>query len=126
MKLRLLGNSVRLRLRKSEVAQFGATGRVSMTTDFGPGRRLEYVLESAVVPTVQVEFTGEQLTVRVPEEKGREWALGDAVSMLGRTETLAVLVEKDFVRTAVPEDDDFDRYANPRSRRVPPSGYAPA
>ena len=47
MKLRIQGNSLRLRLTRNEVAQLHDGGRVESSIEFGPGRTLTYALESA-------------------------------------------------------------------------------
>ena len=46
MKLRLQGNSVRLRLTRSEVERLRETGLVEESVDFGPGELLAYRLQS--------------------------------------------------------------------------------
>ncbi len=49
MKLRIRGNSVRLRLTRGEVEDFDREGRVEDAAQFGPGARLAYALERAMV-----------------------------------------------------------------------------
>ena len=46
MKLRIHGNSLRLRLSQSEVAQFSKTGFVEDSIQFAPGASFAYALES--------------------------------------------------------------------------------
>jgi hypothetical protein len=46
MKLRLQGNSVRLRLTRSEVERLREIGRVEESVDFGAGEVLAYRLQS--------------------------------------------------------------------------------
>ena len=46
MKLRLQGNSVRLRLTRSEVERLRETGLVEESVDFGAGAALAYRLQT--------------------------------------------------------------------------------
>ena len=45
MKLRIQGNSLRLRLTQKEVAQLCEWGRVESVVEFSPGQELVYLLE---------------------------------------------------------------------------------
>ena len=119
MKLRVLGNSLRIRLRRSEVEQLAATGRVDFVCDFG-SRQLRYSVTSEEVPAMTADLTDDQITIRIPAAQVREWADSKQTGIAGQTPTLSLLVEKDFVRTAIKEADDHDRYTNPRSGRTPP------
>lgn len=47
MKLRIEGNSIRLRLTQPELSRFGATGRVEETLRLADGRRLVYALHAS-------------------------------------------------------------------------------
>ncbi len=61
MKLRIQGNSVRLRLTKTEVAQIGKVGTVKETVEFGtaPHQQFVYALtSSAQVKIVQATLEG--------------------------------------------------------------------
>ena len=122
MKLRMYGNSVRLRLRRSEVARLAAEGRVGMSVDFG-NRRLGYSVElDDGVSKAVAEFDGEAVRVRVPRAAGLAWCASEEVSLESNDVTPTVLIEKDFVRSAVMEFDDFDRFENRRTGRKPPPG----
>lgn len=119
MKLRILENSIRLRLRRSEVEQLAAEGRVEVACDFG-GRQLRYAITAEPCAEIGADFVGDVITIRVPQDQVQEWAASKRVGLTGRTATLSLLIEKDFVRSAVKEPDDYDRYMNPRTGRVPP------
>ena len=111
MKLRIKGNSIRLRLLKSEVDRFAAEGRVSERTWFG-ANSLNYTL--AVAPDaerVYAEFGGGEICVFVPASQARDWATGDDVGFqaeqpVGDGLILSLLVEKDFVCVGRPDDPD--------------------
>ena len=118
MKLRLNENSVRLRLRRSEVERFGATGSVSAQIRFPQGGSLTFALTCGPHPRLAVAFSGDSLEVRVPEAQGKSWAAGEDVGMYGSSEAFEILVEKDFRRVSMPSPDDADRYLNPRAHRA--------
>ena len=120
MKLRLRDNSVRLRLTRGEVDAVKRDGLISARTDFPGGPGLCYQLESspaAVSP--ETLFSGNVLTVRVPETDVLAWASTDQVSIAGAQrlaggDELTILVEKDFACLAPREgEDESDMYPHP-------------
>jgi hypothetical protein len=104
MKLRISGNSIRLRLGRSEVARMVTKGVVEESTTFDiPGRqRLVYVLRSAPDSSaVTATFVDGQLVVRVPAELVCAWGTTDqvgidAVQAASDGGVLKILIEKDF------------------------------
>lgn len=102
MKLRILENSVRLRLTQSEVQALGEHGHVEARIRFRPGEYLVYKLEaSAGVDHLAVRYGGDHLTVLVPAAQVAPWVETDQVSLEGTqrvdaNEVLSILVEKDF------------------------------
>lgn len=119
MKLRIKGNSLRLRLTRGEVARLGETGRVDDRIRFGPGAQLTYALIAADVPAVQAAFADGTVTVAVPEALVQDWVGSErvgfeAVQALDDGDSLRLLVEKDFACLTVRAgEDDSDAYANP-------------
>ncbi len=101
MKLRIQGNSLRLRLNQAEVAQFSKTGFVEDVTNF-PGAPLTYSLESfSKLEGFRASFRDGALRVEVPGLCAKEWAATDLVGMGGEQslndgKTLSILIEKDF------------------------------
>ena len=103
MKLRIKGNSVRLRLTKPEVAAFASTGAIIEETILGPSDtdRLIYGLQQANGDGFSVNFGNNRLLVRVPVDVGKAWSTGEDVGFSGEVELsdkdrLQILVEKDF------------------------------
>ena len=83
MKLRIKGNSLRLRVSRSELARFQAGGRIEETIRFAeaPEAKLTYALESAVqLSPVRVRYGLQDVTVILSEEQVRIW---DAESEVG-------------------------------------------
>jgi hypothetical protein len=115
VKLRIRGNSIRLRLRQGEVRRLAAEGLVEERTDFGGSNVLIYSLVADDVPAMTATFDGGRVVVRVPRGVVAQWASGDAVGMEGSQPvgagSLKVLVEKDFecldAPAGEPQDDAF-------------------
>lgn len=113
MKLRISGNSVRLRLKPSEVAQLETTGVVEDRVEFAPDSTLVYNLQASSqsrVPTAS--YTNGKLEVRIPQALAQRWAAGSDVSIQAQQDVLSILIEKDF-RCAHQDKADADVYPNP-------------
>ncbi|HUP55871.1 MAG TPA: hypothetical protein VM598_00350 [Bdellovibrionota bacterium] len=121
MKLRIRGNSLRLRLSRSEVAQVGRGQAVRESTAFSPVSRLEYVLETTEGTELGARFEGGLVRIGVPGSMAREWAASSAVSLkseqpIGGSENLRILIEKDFTCLKPREhesEDESDLFPNP-------------
>ena len=120
MKIRIKGNSIRLRLTKTEVAAFCQTGRVEEQTFFS-NRVFTYALQSKQdLNTLDAEFKGDNLTLFVDEEKSKDW---HETNLVGFNEVvqrpdgseLALLIEKDFACLDNREEDQSDNYSNPKA-----------
>ncbi len=84
MKLRIKGNSLRLRMSRSEVARILAGDSVEDTIHFTQeaGASFTYALvqESSVkMPTVQ--YAENRLTILIPADQGNMWATTDQVGI---------------------------------------------
>lgn len=114
MKIRIKGNSLRLRLTQSEVAKFNEEGRVSDSINFGE-KQLIYSLQKSEMEEVTADFNGEFITVNVPSQAGSDWASSKQVGIQSSEgETLSILIEKDFqCLKARPGEDESDLYNNP-------------
>jgi hypothetical protein len=121
VKLRIRGNSIRLRLGRSEVQRLADEGRVEESTSFGPGQSLVYAIESvAGAKATRARFDGGQLLVRVPRDTVVRWAGGNEVGMSAEQptdagDTLSILIEKDFECVDAPASEpQDDAFPNPR------------
>ena len=121
MKLRLRGNTIRLRLKREEVDQIGSGESIIEQTRF-PDTILTYRLDVSDDDRLVAEFGDGRLVVQVPRSSAAEWAVSDQVSLLaeqelGDAETLSILVEKDFRCLTPgdhrPSDDDEDTFPHP-------------
>ena len=122
MKLRVRGNSVRLRLSPSEVARLIERGAVAESTNFGGGSRLGYELRvSSDVAEPRATFETAQLLVTLPAAAATHWATSDEVGIsaqqpTGDGATLRLLIEKDFEcldRAAGDEEEPEEAYPHP-------------
>ena len=122
MKLRVRGNSLRLRLLRSEVERLAATGVVSEEVRFGTAtdQALKYsVAASDGVEEVTVQLSDNQILVLLPESTAMAWTSGNDVGIeatqdIGEGCDLSILLEKDFECVGRPDDPDrADTFANP-------------
>lgn len=125
MKLRIQGNSLRLRLNQSEVAQFSKTGFVEDSIQFGPGASLTYTIETAsTLPAPLATFQDHWLRVQVPAPAAQDWYTTDRVAIsseqpIDGDKTLSVLIEKDFQCVHGGDERDPDAYPNPLEETAP-------
>jgi hypothetical protein len=115
MKLRIKGNSLRLRLTKSEVTRLGRGEAVEESTDFGLGQTLRYRIAAGAGPDeVTACFVSGLATVTVEARRLRDWAGSDDVGIDGASGPLRIMIEKDFRCLTRPEEDfDPEFYPHP-------------
>lgn len=121
MKIRIQGNSIRLRLSQADVRTFAETGVVEERLQFGlsPGESLVYKLEQADIRQFAATFNDNRISIAVPAEAGSNWAATAMVGMeseisLGENKALRILVEKDFkCLTERAGEDESDNFPNP-------------
>jgi hypothetical protein len=118
MKLRIRGNSVRLRVSQTELSQLARTGYAADAVRFGPRAALEYRLEIGPHDRVQAEFEGDVLTVRLPGVQFERWLDPGEIAItasqdIGAGDSLAILIEKDFACLAPRDEDQSDLFPNP-------------
>src|ERR1700691_5010729 len=100
MKLRIHGNSLRLRLSQSEVAQFSKTGFVEDSIQFAPGASFAYALESlSSLKAPQALYANGWLRIQVPGTEAMQWVTSDRVGISGDQlvdsgKRLSILIEK--------------------------------
>lgn len=119
MKLRIKGNSIRLRLSKSEVETLAIQGTVVEQTDIG-GNSFWYYLKKEKSSEVFASYIQHQLTVFIPEDFATAWVHNNMVGIDnkpsdGSQPALYILVEKDFKCIDNTDEDQSDNYENPKS-----------
>lgn len=122
MKLRIRGNSIRLRLSQTEVAGLEDSGRVTDQIVFGPGAQLAYALVvDKAIDVTQAAFEDGTITVAIPGDVMATWLDPAEVSIhgsqpLAEGEPLEILVEKDFACLEPREGEDQENlFVNPGS-----------
>ena len=118
MKIRIRGNSVRIRLSKPEVARFAKEGYVEERTEF-INSALVYAVKSSAGGTLSADFINGSITLYVPVTMLQQWASTDLVGLehnmpLTDGKYLYLLIEKDFKCIDAPvTEDQSDMYENP-------------
>jgi hypothetical protein len=123
MKLRIKGNSLRLRVSRSEVARLLKRDRLEETIYFAPEAhpQLTYALEQeSTVSEPTVRYTENKVTVLIPAEQATTWCLTGQVGIAGKVSlvrlgSLDVLIEKDFACLDRSAEDNQDSFANPNA-----------
>ncbi len=95
MKLRCAHNSLRLRLRKSDIAQLQAEGFVQESVAFGSGQTLTYRLQITAVPALSASFENGSICVQIPMQEAQQWMDSEQVGLESH-QPLDILIEKDF------------------------------
>jgi len=123
MKLRIRQNSVRLRLKRSEVDQIASGKSITEETHF-PGSVLTYRLDVSDDSKVSASFSEGKLVIRLPISELTQWAQTEQVSIVAEqaledSGTLSLLIEKDFSCLAPghhrPDEDDEDTFPHPNA-----------
>ncbi|CAN5905175.1 hypothetical protein BH24BAC1_BH24BAC1_31440 [soil metagenome] len=123
MKLRIKGNTLRLRLTQTELDQLGRGETVREEIPF-PQATLTYAVRpDATLSSMAVQYQGHEVLVRLPEYQVREWVDTDLVGLeetleVGNGKTLYLLLEKDFqCLHKRPNEEESDQFANPAAIR---------
>ena len=114
MKLRLKGNSIRVRLDRRDLGRLIDSGRVEDAVQFGPGLAFSYAVEVGPAPRERphASYTEGRLTIRIDREDAVEWVAGDRVGFdhqqPGDAGLVRVLLEKDFACIDRPPGEELD------------------
>jgi hypothetical protein len=121
MKLRIKGDSIRLRVAPSEVKHLLRFGEIQEYVQLtaNPMDRLTYaVVSSPSAPTTTVAYHLGDITVSVPEVQLKKWAESNDVGVyadlaIGNGRALSVAIEKDFACLDRSDAENEDTFANP-------------
>ena len=124
MKLRIRSDSLRLRLKRSEVDRLAAGTSIVEETHF-PGAVLTYRLDVSENSGISATFDNGTLLISLPKSKVLDWASTDEVSLFGAqnlpgSDSLSLLIEKDF-KCLEPGhhrecEDDEDTFPHPATQ----------
>jgi len=112
MKIRIKGDTVRYRLTRPEVEDFALNGIIKEETHFN-SKTLTYVLQKSNDSRIRIDFTGDTITVLMPEKMAREWTGSERVGFENDQDVPAVYIEKDFKCLDNVAEDQRDNYSNP-------------
>ncbi len=116
MKLRIRGNSIRLRLTQTEVATLAEQGLVEEKTDFGHGQVFVYaVAVSSKSEAVTADFQNNRISIFIPQTIAETWANSEDVGISANQGVLKLLIEKDFnCLIKRNTEDDSDTFPHPK------------
>ena len=118
MTLRIKGNSLRLRLSKTDVENLAVAKYLEERTSFG-SNTFGYALQvKAAGNELSADFDGSKITVFIPGIFIKDWAVNDVVGFnatkqVSAAESLYILVEKDFKCLDEATEEQQDNYENP-------------
>ena len=128
MKLRIKGNSLRLRLTRSELMKLIDTGHIEETIYFSSNEqsRLTYALEHEPdLISATLRYQPPKVVVVLPKEEATAWAESNQVGIyatvdLGPVGALDLIVEKDFACLDLSDADNLDTFPNPNAAVICP------
>jgi hypothetical protein len=118
MKLRIKGNSIRIRLTKSEVDQFAKDGYIEEHTLLPNGKLSYAVKKDSTANELSAIISNQTVLMLMPELDATNWVQTERVGYennltLPGGEKLYLLIEKDFKCLDNTNEDQSDMYDNP-------------
>lgn len=121
MKIRILGDSLRLRLSQTEVQLLASSGKVKESIRFGSAtsQHLNYILQKAAISEIAAAYNGNNISVLIPIGLADDWVISNQISLekylpISGNEKLKILIEKDFkCLKERPGEDESDLFPNP-------------
>ena len=115
MKLRFENNSVRFRIRKSELLHLKQYGFIKDEIAF-PNAVFAYELRITDIPEITPELSGNKVAIHIPLIKACHWIDTDEVGIyhlinIDSDEALDIIIEKDFPCKDRPGEDRNDTFA---------------
>lgn len=116
MKIRTTHNSIRLRIRKSELDILHKEESISESLTFVNGISLRTVLFiNHKISTPEASFRETTISVGLPPELAKQWIESDQVGIeqslnINNGESLHLLIEKDFPCLDRPNEDKSDTF----------------
>ncbi len=115
MKLRCTENSIRLRLRRSDVEKLATNEKVSVQIGFPAGSFLTYELSIGSQSSLTALFESGLISIALPQTVAKKWITTDEVGIsdelrLPNGAALSILIEKDFPCKSRPGEDKTDTF----------------
>jgi hypothetical protein len=123
MKLRIKGNTLRVRVSRSEVGRLLAADLLEETIYFTPEStaKFTYTLQQdQSLSRPAVRYTQNRVAILIPTHKMISWGTSDEVGIaeeigLGNLGSLGLLIEKDFACIDRSDEDNEDTFPNPNA-----------
>jgi hypothetical protein len=119
MKIRILGNTIRLRVKMHETEAIMEQGMIEEVVDFGPAEadKLRFQLWKGE-DAFMIEQNGMSVSITVPGSLVETWASTDLVGFqetiaTSKGSALTVLIEKDFACLDGDRAEEEGSYENP-------------
>lgn len=121
MKLRIRGNSLRIRLTQPEVRQLSGGTAVEDHCMLSPVSRLSVAAEPWHLDVFSVAFADDKLTVHIPQNAITGWAQSNQEGLYsslenGTSDGLRIAIEKDYSCLSPRADEsESEQFPNPDS-----------
>ena len=120
MKIRILGNSIRLRLSQPEVKSLAERNIVEGKTYFGTTEESVFIysLEKKDTNEIRASLSVNHVRIYIPNKIADKWANSNEISLennmsLGQGLALRILIEKDFKCGTDRGEDESELFPNP-------------
>ena len=118
MKLRIKGNTIRIRVTQGEISELKENGLISDSIQFAT-QSLTYLIRVGNQTSVQADLDGGTISILLPETVASEWTSTDLVTINGSqqigSDILQILVEKDYKCLDERQgEDESDLFPNPK------------
>ena len=116
MKLRCTTNSIRIRIRKSDMRQLAETGSITEAIAFPIGNSFTFTLRvNDDIDALTAQYQANDIAVHLPKSTAEQWINSNDISLehhqtLHDGKTLHLLVEKDLPCLDRPEEDKSDTF----------------
>ena len=119
MKIRIKGNSLRIRITRSELMEFRNAGYLDEKTEFGNNSLTYALVRNRNGKNLSAEFSENKITMFIPEQLSLEWIETERVGFEHAMETgngkkLILILEKDYQCLDQVAEDQSDQFQNPR------------
>ena len=120
MKIRILGNSVRFRLTRSEVNTLCNKGYIENKTNFDSNVFTYAVRLVSDSEKLNAQFRDNTITLNLPKALAANWhtteqvGFSETISFMNNG-SLSLLLEKDFTCLDERAEDQSDNYPNPKA-----------
>jgi hypothetical protein len=120
MKIRIKGNSIRIRLTQTEVNNFGKEGYLEEATEFLENKLVYAIQSTNEVSELTANLLNNKITLMVPHAIANNWVNSELVGFqnnfkFGNNQELFLLIEKDFVCLDNTFEDQSDMFPNPNA-----------